>query len=231
MAAEDLTMADAAEKITVVRTVDDFLKAVSIRSIVYIADQDCPHDEEFDGNDFCAMHLLGWVGGEPVACVRIRFFADFAKIERLAVRAEYRRSSIAFRIVRHAIGIAARKGYTRIYGHAQQGLEAFWARFGARRIDNSDSFTFSGYSYCEMLLEIVRDETAVGLGTSPLVTIRPEGAWDLPGVLERERNTGKARPQPATSSGNWSAPVQNAWNRWVNNGAVGGSGTDRRASV
>jgi predicted GNAT family N-acyltransferase len=231
MAAEDLAHPDPAETVTVVRTVDDFLKAVSIRSIVYIADQDCPHDEEFDGNDFCAMHLLGWIGGEPVACVRIRFFADFAKIERLAVRAEYRRSSIAFRIVRQAISIAARKGYTRIYGHAQQGLEAFWARFGARRIDNTGSFTFSGYSYCEMLLEIARDADAVGLGTSPLVTIRPEGAWDLPGILERERNTGKARTPPAASTANWSAPVRNAWERWVDHAPRDVAGTGRRVNI
>ncbi len=215
MPAADLSSSDPPEAITVVRSVDDFLKVVSVRSIVYVAGQDCPHGEEFDGNDFCAMHLLGCVGGEPVACIRIRFFADFAKIERLAVRQEYRRSSMAFRLVRHAIGLVARKGYTRIYGHAQEGLEDFWARFGARRIENSHPFSFSGYRYCEMLLEIARDESAIGLGASPLVTIRPEGAWDLPGILERERVSATKRIDTTETGENWSPPVRNAWQRWA----------------
>ncbi len=211
----DAPSTDTPEDITVVRTVDDFLKVVSVRSIVYIAGQDCPHGEEFDGNDFCAMHLLGWLGGEPVACIRIRFFADFAKIERLAVRQEYRRSSMAFRIVRYAIGLVARKGYTRIYGHAQEGLEDFWSRFGARRIVNSSPFSFSGYKYCEMLLEIARDESAIGLGASPLVTIRPEGAWDLPGILERERVSATKRLDASEAKEGWSPPVRSAWQRWA----------------
>jgi predicted GNAT family N-acyltransferase len=221
MATESTALDFAAEAITVVRTVDDFLKVVAIRSIVYIDGQDCPHDEEFDGNDFCAMHLIGWIGGEPVACVRIRFFADFAKIERLALRREYRRSSMAFRIVRHAISLVAKKGYVKIYGHAQEGLEAFWTRFGARRMASSDRFTFSGYSYCEMLLEIARDETAIGLGADPLVTIRPEGAWDLPGILERERSAATVTPGAGghDNAQNWSSPVRSAWKRWAQTAA------------
>jgi predicted GNAT family N-acyltransferase len=207
-------MTDNDEPITVVRTVDDFLKVVAIRSIVYMADQNCPFDEEFDGNDFCGMHLLGWIGGEAVACLRLRFFADFAKIERLAVRSEFRRSTIAFRIVRHAIGLAARKGYARIYGHAQAGLEPFWARFGARPVGGKNSFTFSGYDYTEMLLEMPRDSSAIGLGSDPLVTIRPEGEWDIPGVLERG-GANLANLPPENLDPAWNPTVRRAWQAWA----------------
>ncbi len=220
----DTPTPEKAEAVTIVRTVDAFLRVVSVRAIVYMAGQNCPYDEEFDGNDFCGMHLLGWIDGEAVACIRIRFFADFAKIERLAVRAEYRRSAIAFRIVRQAISLAMKKGYTRIYGHAQEGLEAFWARFGARRIATSVPFVFSGFSYTEMLLELPRDESAVSLTTDPLVTIRPEGSWDVPGILERAHSVNadhisgyaNAGPDdPSRNPGNWSSPVQTAWKRWA----------------
>ena len=51
--------------ITVARTIDDVLRAFSIRSAVYCAEQHCPHEEEFDGNDFSATHLLGYIGHEP----------------------------------------------------------------------------------------------------------------------------------------------------------------------
>jgi predicted GNAT family N-acyltransferase len=195
------------ETVIVVRTLDDFLKATAVRSIVYVSGQQCPFGEEFDGNDFCAMHLLGLVGEEPTACLRIRFFADFAKIERLAVLPEHRRSTIAFDIVRQAIRIIARKGYTRIYGHAQEGLEAFWARFGAHPAPGSRSFAFSGHRYSEMLLELPRSADAISLRSEPLVMLRPEGAWDTPGVLEPRARTDERR--------GWSGYTEDAWRRWA----------------
>ncbi len=84
--------ASAQHTVTVVRTHDDLAKVMSIRSAVYMAEQVCPYQEEFDGNDFAATHLLGYVGDEPAASIRIRCFADFAKVERLAVRHEHRKS-------------------------------------------------------------------------------------------------------------------------------------------
>jgi predicted GNAT family N-acyltransferase len=188
-----MTAADNTE-ITVVRTLDDLQKVVAIRAIVYMGAQKCPCNEEFDGNDFCGMHLIGWIRGEPVACLRIRFFAGFAKLERLAVRPDYRRSTIAFRIVRHAIRIVTRKGYTRIYGHAREGLEAFWARFGARPMPDTLPFSFSGYTYREMLLELPGSNNSVTLADDPLVINRPEGAWDGKGILENGKTAAPDYP-------------------------------------
>jgi predicted GNAT family N-acyltransferase len=195
------------QTVIVVRTLDDFLKAAAVRSIVYVSGQQCPFGEEFDGNDFCAMHLLGLVEGEPAACLRIRFFADFAKIERLAVLPEHRRSTIAFDIVRQAIRIIRQKGYTRIYGHAQEGLEAFWSRFGAHPMPDARSFAFSGHRYTEMLLELPRNPDAISLATDPLAVLRPEGAWDTPGVLERHARGDERR--------GWSGDTEDAWRRWA----------------
>jgi predicted GNAT family N-acyltransferase len=199
------------ESIRVVRSVDDFLKIVTVRAIVYMAEQKCPHVEEFDGNDFCAMHLLGFLDGEAVACLRIRFFGDFAKIERLAVRSEARRSTLAFKIVRQAIRIIAHKGYTRIYGHAQEGLEAFWERFGSRPIGQPASFTFSGFRYTEMLLEIPKDINSLHLGIDPLVLNRPEGEWESPGILEGKHGGGQAE----AFGGAWTGKTRAAWQKWA----------------
>src|ERR1700716_4260761 len=67
--------------IRVAASLSDLMQVVAIRGAVYMGEQDCPYDEEFDGNDFCAMHLIGSVGSEPAACMRIRFFGDFAKLD------------------------------------------------------------------------------------------------------------------------------------------------------
>lgn len=198
-----MASASQGEKITIVRTLDDFQRAATIRAIVYMDGQACPYDEEFDGNDFCGMHLLGWVDGEPAASLRLRFFGGFAKLERLAVRPEHRRSSIAFRIVREALALARRKGFPKAYGHAREGLEPFWARFGATLMGPAGGFAFSGHRYTEMVVELSAGEDTLRLGEDPLVLIRPEGEWDRPGVLER------AEPDA------WSDDVRSAWAPWA----------------
>ena len=126
------TSVDKRTSIRIARTMNDLMMVASIRSAVYMAEQDCPYGEEFDGNDLVAAHFIGFVGNEPVACLRARFFADFAKVERLAVRHQYRKSTIAFRLVRECVTFLKRKGYRRIYGQAQDRLVDFWARFGAK---------------------------------------------------------------------------------------------------
>jgi len=110
----------------VARSFEDMMRVVTIRSSVYISEQSCPYDEEFDGNDFSATHLIGYVGEEPAACLRIRYFADFAKVERLAVRREFRKTRLSFQIAKAAIELCRAKGYRRIYAHAQKRLLNFF---------------------------------------------------------------------------------------------------------
>jgi predicted GNAT family N-acyltransferase len=119
-------------EVRIARSLDDLLMIFTIRASVYMAEQDCPFAEEFDGNDHCASHFIGFVEGEPAGCLRVRFFGGFAKLERLAVRKSYRKSTLAFDLVRAGIEFARRKGFTRIYGHSREGLDSFWARFGAK---------------------------------------------------------------------------------------------------
>jgi predicted GNAT family N-acyltransferase len=181
--------------IAVARNLDDMMKIIAVRAAVYMAEQSCPYEEEFDGNDFCGMHLIGYVDGEPSASLRIRFFADFAKIERLAVRPDQRRSTVAFDIVRAGIELCRLKGYGRIYGHAREGLVPFWRRFGARPMPGRSELVFSDYRYTEMLLETEPHPDAVTLNSDPYVIIRPEGAWNRQGVLEESARR-SVRPRP-----------------------------------
>jgi predicted GNAT family N-acyltransferase len=177
--------------VTVARSLDDLTKVASVRTAVYIDEQHCPYEEEFDGNDFVGLHLLGYVGQEPVGCMRIRFFGDYAKCERMAVRKEFRRTRLSDRLIRAAIEICRAKGFPKIYAHVQARLERFWGRYGFTRTTNGKPFAFSDYSYREMELLIGRDDLIIGDGTDPYVTIRPEGRWHQPGVLERSLDNSK----------------------------------------
>jgi predicted GNAT family N-acyltransferase len=172
--------------VSVVRTLDELAQVQAVRALVYMGDQSCPYAEEFDGNDLCgATHLLLRHGREPVGVIRLRWFADFAKLERLAVRREHRGGPALLTLCRAAFELAARKGYRRMIGHAQVRGEAFWSRyFQGRPRPGRPRFSFSGYDYFEVEFDLQPHPRPVGLASPPMVLLRPEGDWDRAGVLE-----------------------------------------------
>jgi predicted GNAT family N-acyltransferase len=171
--------------VTVARTLEDMMRVAAIRNVVYMGEQACPYFEEYDGNDLSATHLLAYMGDEPIGCLRLRFFADFAKLERLAIRKEFRKSRAAFQLVRAAFKFCQKKGYGRIYAHSQTRLVDFWKRFGFQVLEGGRNFVFSGFDYVEVVAEMERDADAVTIGDDPYRIIRPEGRWHMTGVLEQ----------------------------------------------
>lgn len=172
--------------VRVVRTFEDMAKIFSVRTATYMTEQLCSYGEEFDGNDFSGTHLLGEVDGEPAGCVRIRYFGDFAKIERLAVRPEFRRSRLMRELARFALDFCARKGFRKIYGHVRHDLVPAWEKmFGARPLEGRTAFSFSDVEYREMVFDLPVHDAAIHVGADPLLTIRPEGDWDRLGPVEK----------------------------------------------
>ncbi|HKU54153.1 MAG TPA: GNAT family N-acetyltransferase [Rhizomicrobium sp.] len=180
--------------ITVARTFDDLMRVAAIRNAVYIGEQECPFDEEYDGNDLAGTHLLAFIGDEPVGCLRLRFFADFAKFERMAIRKEFRKSRAAIQLARAGFAFCRKKGYRCVYGHIQERLVGFWSRFGFRVRENSRRFVFSDFEYIEIVADIERDPQALTLDADPYVLIRPEGRWDTPGTLEKSASRAVTTP-------------------------------------
>jgi predicted GNAT family N-acyltransferase len=169
----------------VAATPNQIAKVFAIRAAVFMAEQSCPYDEEFDGNDYSGTHVLGIVDGEPAAVLRMRYFADFVKLERLAVLPKFRRTLIAKLVVQHAIDLARRKGYRRMYGHAQARLVNFWRKFGFSPMAKNTKLVYSDHEYVEMLGEMVAHQDALTVHSDPYVLVRPEGHWDRPGALDR----------------------------------------------
>jgi len=170
--------------ISVVRTLDDLHRAYSVRDIVFLDHQSCPYPEEFDGNDLCATHLLASVNARPAGTLRIRYFAAFAKFERVAVLPQYRGNAVARQLVEEAVRLIQIKGYQRFVLHAQKRYETFWARWAHRDLSQAP-FTFSDHDYIAMIGEVPQVSTALSESTSPMVLNRPEGEWDEPGILDQ----------------------------------------------
>jgi len=176
--------------VRVVRSMDEMARVIAIRGAVYMGEQQCPFEEEFDGNDFSATHLICHKGHEPVGCLRIRYFADFAKLERLAVRNENRNAGLASEIVGAAIELCRKKGYRVLYAHSQKRYLKFWEQHGFTRMTGARDFSFSDFDYTEVKLETEKHPQSIGLGADPYVIIRPEGLWDTPGILEMSASRG-----------------------------------------
>jgi predicted GNAT family N-acyltransferase len=166
-----------------------------IRGATFGAEQNCPYFEEFDGNDFCAMHLIGFVNGEPAATMRIRFFSEFAKLERLAVLERFRRTELKKLIMEKAIDICRRKGYTKLYGQSQERLVGFYQRFGFAPLHKNRPLVFSDHSYVEIFQELEPAESRITVDSDPYTIIRPEGSWDEAGVLEKSAIRPVTNPQ------------------------------------
>ena len=131
----------------------DWEAARAIRTQVFIDEQDCPPEEEWDAHDATSRHLLGWVGDTPVATARWRTVphdeALAAKLERFAVLPDYRGRGYGRDLVKYALGDARRAGFTTFVLHAQAHLEAFYADFGFETV--GDVFEEAGIPHVKMV--------------------------------------------------------------------------------
>ncbi len=166
--------------IKIVESLEELMQVVAVRAIVYMHGQDCPYDEEFDRNDFTSTQIIGYVDGEPALCGRIRYFGDFAKLERLAVREEYRGKGHGHELLRFMLEVCRRKGFRRILLHAQRRLEPFYREYGF--VPTGKRFSFSKYEYVEMSLDA--DGSMAIRGADPMELNRPENNPGFPGPLE-----------------------------------------------
>jgi predicted GNAT family N-acyltransferase len=114
----------------VVNNMTDLQKSIIVRGIVFIEEQQIPYEEEIDGFDFSSIHFLATIKNEPVATARMRLFADYVKIERLAVRKKYRGQSIGKDMFAFVLKHVNEMGYKKITLHAQAYLVNFYEKFG-----------------------------------------------------------------------------------------------------
>ncbi len=168
-----------------VRTLEEYQQAMSIRAAVYMAEQNCPYHEEYDGNDFSATHMLLRTAEQPIGTIRVRWFADFAKCERTSILPAFRGTPALKVLMAETYELIARKGYIRTLAQIQARLWPVWSRtLRARLVAGRPSFSFSDFDYIEMEVPLPRHPQALTIRADPFQIIRPEGAWDVPGILD-----------------------------------------------
>jgi GNAT superfamily N-acetyltransferase len=163
--------------IKLVHNIQELTQVLMIRGASYLGEQNIPWSEDVDGNDFCAAHLIGYVGNEPASCVRVRFFSGFVKLERLAVLPQYRSTPIATRTVRAAIEYARAKGYCRFYGQTERSVFPIWRRFGFALRPEKGLQYMTEREYVEGDMVTSPAPNPITPRSGGYVLLRPEGQW------------------------------------------------------
>lgn len=108
----------------------DVTKCIAVRAIVFCGEQGISYKLEQDEHDVGALHILGEIDGEPVAAGRLRLFADYAKLERVAVRQPWRGRKLGHQLTEYMLDAARERGYVCFKLGAQVHLRAFYESHG-----------------------------------------------------------------------------------------------------
>ena len=174
-------------RIEVVTTYEQLLHAYAIRSICFMEEHGVKAQQTFDGNDYQATHMIVYAGDEPIGTVRIRWFKDFAKIERMAFREAYRDIHILKAFACFLFDHIARKGYGKIIAHAQPKYARMWRIIlGFKNAEGKKPVYFEGHDepYIELVKYLTPPPNAISDSTDATVLFRTEGHWDAPSEFE-----------------------------------------------
>lgn len=80
---------------------EDLQGAIRVRKVVFCEEQGVPVEEELDGRDAQALHLVALAPGDErvVGTLRLLFDGDVVKVGRVAVESSWRRRGIAGRML------------------------------------------------------------------------------------------------------------------------------------
>lgn len=113
-----------------VQTEAELETCLGIRLRVFVDEQRVPPEEEIDGLDPEATHLLAYHGGAPAGTLRLREVKGAAKIERLAVDKAARGAGLGRRLMRAVEAEARARGLTLCTLGAQLRVIPFYERLG-----------------------------------------------------------------------------------------------------
>lgn len=165
-------------EIVVVQNQADFDEVMKIRRVVFVDEQKIPAEQEFDGNDFVSTHILAKVDGVGVGTMRIRYFADFTKFERMAVLRGFRKTSVSSDIMNKGFEFVSRKGYRQVYGMCKKELLNRWRECGYERIEGAPVLRHNGMELIPIKRELPKDPKALHICSHPELLTAREDAWD-----------------------------------------------------
>jgi hypothetical protein len=171
----------------VVTSMEQLVQVFALRSLGYLEETVLPFDHAYDGNDLQATHIVAYDDTEPVGAMRIRWFKDFAKLERTFFRKSHRGIPNIKVLLDFAFAHIARKGYAVAITHASPLYARLWrTHFGFRNVDKQPVW-YHNEAYYELVKYLDVPSDAIGPESEVKVLFRVEGKWDQPGKYEELR--------------------------------------------
>jgi ElaA protein len=141
---------------------EDVRGAFAVRERVFCGEQGVPREEEIDGRDQEALHLVALdpQGARVIGTLRLLLDADSAKVGRVAVEREWRRRGIALRMLGLALAAARDRGCVRVRLAAQLEAVALYEQAGFAV--ESDVFEEAGIAHVWMGRRLAPGVVAAG---------------------------------------------------------------------
>ncbi|MFA5244748.1 MAG: GNAT family N-acetyltransferase [Pedobacter sp.] len=133
-----------------VRDADELQKVFAIRKLVFVDEQNCPPELEWEHEEE-SVHFLGLVNGIPAGASRWRKTDKGYKLERFAVLKEFRGLGVGQALVR-AVLKDLPENATYVYLHAQLAAMPLYARFGF--VKEGEQFEEAGIRHFKMVLSL-----------------------------------------------------------------------------
>ncbi|MBR2298977.1 MAG: GNAT family N-acetyltransferase [Alphaproteobacteria bacterium] len=163
--------------IKVVLSQKEFEDAMSVRRQVFVDEQNIAPELEFDGNDFSATHLVAYFKGSPVGTIRLRYFKDFVKIERLCIAKNMRKTNTSALLIESALSFSATKGFEHAHALCKKELLNRWEKAGFFPVENAPSVSQNGMTLVPIAKKLTLPEKHITLETSPDILNIREGEW------------------------------------------------------
>ena len=138
-------------QVRIVENQEELDQAFAIREKVFIEEQSCDRDEEFDGLDDDAVQFIAYYRSEPAGTSRYRKTEKGIKLERFAVYAEYRGQELGRCLLASMIDHIRNDNpdpEQLLYLHAQVRAMSLYARRGFK--ETSEKFMEAGIEHIEM---------------------------------------------------------------------------------
>ena len=121
-----------------------------IRTVVFVEEQNVPQEEEWDGRDDTAIHVLAMTpDGKPVGTARL---LDSGQIGRMAVLRDYRNHGIGGSMLNQLVKIAAENNIGNLFLNSQFDAIPFYKKFGF--IEQGETFMEAGILHRKMILPV-----------------------------------------------------------------------------
>ncbi|WP_027107685.1 GNAT family N-acetyltransferase [Lacticigenium naphthae] len=107
---------------------DIFKESCEIREAVFIQEQKVPREIELDRKDDIAMHVVGYIDNVPVATARVTHMDNFFKIQRVALKKEYRNKGFGYLLLQEIENKALELSVPLLVLNAQEQVVSFYKK-------------------------------------------------------------------------------------------------------